>query len=595
MSKTKYEQERDENVRNIQKHFMSLGILVLAQQVRDVFSKKEKGKPRTVVSDIPDSDIDYDPSSDIDNSDNDHDSDDLNNDEVNTKVGDMVPGTRPQQKKQKAATTVAASQQPPRTPIRLTRQSAVMPSPGGRPPPKQRQPLPPKNPLRANPKPQAASSASQLQPHLSTSGNLTTNTTNTVPTTPKNTMQNPMCTPTPNAALSWHPTPTTSVTQPAPNDTSPCAQSSRQSNDINETANHFDAANSEDHFDAANSEGHMTEGDADAELVLGNKMPIRVAEGKKRPDVPLQAAKLATETGVALRDQLPIYTSWKKYQKEVGPAEVQKVLDKVATRLDVEVERAGPAKAACTDIVKKGVQQQRYHLKRKYFDPSLTLEQMLAKPPPPKMKKAEWTKLEKCEKNKVNRGQVQLHQRTGSRSYVAHRYSLRPKYNGMEPDPIQFFGKCMTSPQNGRTPLADDIYEQMVQEMARESEEGEAPKSPTQIVADSLSQLSRSSTFLPNIGLTKAQNAARSITAVVEARLQSQFEATLQAEREQAARKQEELQEQLRAQQASLEENQNLMCQTQEEVKEMHSKFEETNALLRAVLKLQKECGRQCL
>jgi hypothetical protein len=49
------------------------------------------------------------------------------------------------------------------------------------------------------------------------------------------------------------------------------------------------------------------------------------------------------------------------------------------------------------------------------------------------------------------------------------------------------------------------------------------------------------------------------------------------------------LQAQLRAQQASLEENQNLMRQTQEEVKEMHSKFEETNALLRAVLKLHKE------
>jgi hypothetical protein len=49
------------------------------------------------------------------------------------------------------------------------------------------------------------------------------------------------------------------------------------------------------------------------------------------------------------------------------------------------------------------------------------------------------------------------------------------------------------------------------------------------------------------------------------------------------------LQEQLRAQQASLEENQNLMRQTQEEVKGMHRKFEEANALLRAVLKLQKE------
>ena len=34
----------------------------------------------------------------------------------------------------------------------------------------------------------------------------------------------------------------------------------------------------------------------------------------------------------------------------------------------------------------------------------------------------------------------------------------RPKYNNMEPDPIEFFGECMNSPQNGRTPLANDIY-----------------------------------------------------------------------------------------------------------------------------------------
>jgi hypothetical protein len=49
------------------------------------------------------------------------------------------------------------------------------------------------------------------------------------------------------------------------------------------------------------------------------------------------------------------------------------------------------------------------------------------------------------------------------------------------------------------------------------------------------------------------------------------------------------LQAQLQAQHAALEENQNLLLQTQQEVKWMHSKFEETNALLRAVLKLQKE------
>jgi hypothetical protein len=41
--------------------------------------------------------------------------------------------------------------------------------------------------------------------------------------------------------------------------------------------------------------------------------------------------------------------------------------------LDVDVRNEGPSKAACTDIIKKGVRQQRYLLKRKYFDESLTI------------------------------------------------------------------------------------------------------------------------------------------------------------------------------------------------------------------------------
>ena len=73
--------------------------------------------------------------------------------------------------------------------------------------------------------------------------------------------------------------------------------------------------------------------------------------------------------------------------------------------------------------------------------------------------------------------------------------------------------------------------------------------------------------------------------------MQAQFEAALQAEREEAARKQEELQAQLQTQQAALEENQNLPRQTQEEVRGMTTRFEETNALLWAVQKLQKDWG----
>jgi hypothetical protein len=64
----------------------------------------------------------------------------------------------------------------------------------------------------------------------------------------------------------------------------------------------------------------------------GNRLPINVAKGKKRHDVSLQASKLASETGVALRNNMPIYTPWKLYDNDAGKAKVQKVLDKVAVR-----------------------------------------------------------------------------------------------------------------------------------------------------------------------------------------------------------------------------------------------------------------------
>ncbi|PVH37793.1 hypothetical protein PAHAL_5G090900 [Panicum hallii] len=147
----------------------------------------------------------------------------------------------------------------------------------------------------------------------------------------------------------------------------------------------------------------------------------------------------------------------------------------------------------------------------------------------------------------------------------------------------------MNSSKNGRTPLANEIYERMVAEKDREPEEGEAKKSPTKIVDETLSEISRSSTFLPNIGAPRPSKNAQSSSTAAQARIRAEFEASLQAEREEAARKREELQAQLEDQQAALEENQNLLRQTQEEVRGMTSRFEETNALLRAVLKLQKD------
>ena len=87
MAKTKYEQERDANVKAVQEVFKSFGIPVLAQTVSDVFFQNRKGaKGRDQYLTIQ-NDTKYDPSSDIDNqSDSDDNSDDDLNNEVNTEV-----------------------------------------------------------------------------------------------------------------------------------------------------------------------------------------------------------------------------------------------------------------------------------------------------------------------------------------------------------------------------------------------------------------------------------------------------------------------------------------------------------------------------
>ena len=183
----------------------------------------------------------------------------------------------------------ATNQQPPRTPTRFTRASAAMSSPGaktrttrGLPPPRPRQNLPTRNNLKANPNTNAISSSSHLQGHLTTSASQTTETINTVPSSPRFTRTSvAMSSPSPNTVpspprftrssatmsspganrvpsptrpttnLSQQPTPTNSVNRIVPMDNSLGGQSSRQSNDINELA---------EQFDAANSEGHTTEG-----------------------------------------------------------------------------------------------------------------------------------------------------------------------------------------------------------------------------------------------------------------------------------------------------------------------------------------------
>jgi hypothetical protein len=41
---------------------------------------------------------------------------------------------------------------------------------------------------------------------------------------------------------------------------------------------------------------------------MGRRLPIEIALGKKRPEKPVQAAKLASEAGLVIRSSMPVLT-----------------------------------------------------------------------------------------------------------------------------------------------------------------------------------------------------------------------------------------------------------------------------------------------
>lgn len=47
---------------------------------------------------------------------------------------------------------------------------------------------------------------------------------------------------------------------------------------------------------------------------LGTKVPIQIAQGMKRPEKPLQAAKFASECGLVARSHLPVLPHFKEYK-----------------------------------------------------------------------------------------------------------------------------------------------------------------------------------------------------------------------------------------------------------------------------------------
>ena len=63
---------------------------------------------------------------------------------------------------------------------------------------------------------------------------------------------------------------------------------------------------------------------------LGTKIKIDIVEGNRRPEAPMQAAKLASEAGISLRLHTPIFPHWKEYKKKHNKHLVEAYIGKVA-------------------------------------------------------------------------------------------------------------------------------------------------------------------------------------------------------------------------------------------------------------------------
>ncbi|OQU79076.1 hypothetical protein SORBI_3008G092200 [Sorghum bicolor] len=126
-----------------------------------------------------------------------------------------------------------------------------------------------------------------------------------------------------------------------------------------------------------------------------------------------------------VRNHVPILTHWKLYKEKPATAFVDLFLGKLQVKLVFA-------------MMKSAVRQQRYRLKQEYFDP-FPLHLVTKTSPLKCMSNEQWIqlleswkspkKMETCQKNRGNRGNVKFHHTTGSCAYMVHVENLTQMEN----------------------------------------------------------------------------------------------------------------------------------------------------------------------
>uniref|UniRef100_A0A8R7U3I9 Uncharacterized protein n=1 Tax=Triticum urartu TaxID=4572 RepID=A0A8R7U3I9_TRIUA len=214
------------------------------------------------------------------------------------------------------------------------------------------------------------------------------------------------------------------------------------------------------------------------------KLPLLIPEGSLQPETPLLAAKFATECNVTVRHHMPMFKHWKDYKDPNGNVRdgiFRNFAGKVGNKFQMDLE-AVPVRKACTEMLKCATPQQRYRLKKEYFDPHAP-HLVRRTYPVPSMTDDQLNELVESWKdpkrmgisqiNKANRAQVKFHQTTGARSYPVHCGNLGDKYKDKQPTAVDLFKECHYSKKKkGYTNVVLDAITEMEKKVPNPIEDG---------------------------------------------------------------------------------------------------------------------------
>uniref|UniRef100_A0A804R465 Transposase, Ptta/En/Spm, plant n=2 Tax=Zea mays TaxID=4577 RepID=A0A804R465_MAIZE len=317
---------------------------------------------------------------------------------------------------------------------------------------------------------------------------------------------------------------------------------------------------------------------------LNTKIPLVITEGNRRPEVPMQAAMLASEGGIVIRQHMPILTHWKEYKND--KSYLEDFVGRIGGQFAIDTKNKD-VKYACADLMRCNQRQMRYKLKKAYFN-GVAADKVRTTSPLSTMTDEQWMQLvnmwstpkhkEKCVNNKVIRGKVRFQQKTGSRSYIAHMHAVKQaKYGDAPPSAIDLFKECHCSRKTGFAEPVKEAIDTMEALVAEPGVEGKESKTPTEAVAQVLS----SSKFLYNIGLVPATK--KSCNGGDPTRV-AELEAELESEKQNSL----EVRAQLDALKKKVEESEEARAKELEKINDLQKGADETNALLRRLFSLNK-------